>query len=454
MNPCKALIGVTFLAVAILVCWIMRSTREADAAISETLPVFVHLTPTHTGTLSCSGVACHGSAQARRGEAILGNEHTIWLHEDRHARAYQTLLGERAQAITARLEEGPAHQSVRCLACHVTPSLAETTTSGNWFHEGVGCESCHGGASNWLVGHTAKNWRGLDVAAKQSKGMIPLAIVTNLTAVCVGCHVGSPREDGLPLREVNHDMIAAGHPRLQFEFTSYLTALLPHWGDAVTKRHSDPIFQAEAWAVGQLASARTALTVLDWQAKQAMTNPDTSWPDFAGYDCAGCHHDLQGGTRGLAVKKQRLGALVWGSWCFPLAHRGDAEVYDLMDEMNRKLPNPVIVARLVKKSNRVMDQRWQQVLAGKSVSVAGQLKVWLRQHQGPIAEADWDGAAQVYLAWRALKRPDDPASKKAALESLRRMLAFPVGFDSPRSFRGDAGAEDVFEQALRELGGE
>ena len=57
--------------------------------------------------------------------------------------------------------------------------------------------------------------------------------------VCVGCHVGAPAKDGVPARDLNHDLMAAGHPRLIFELSSYQANMPPHW------RHGQ--VQGQAW---------------------------------------------------------------------------------------------------------------------------------------------------------------------------------------------------------------
>ena len=49
--------------------------------------------------------------------------------------------------------------------------------------------------------------------------------------VCTRCHVGRRSPDGLLTQEVNHDLIAAGHPRLNFEFAAYQENLPVHWDE-------------------------------------------------------------------------------------------------------------------------------------------------------------------------------------------------------------------------------
>src|SRR5690606_32482371 len=92
---------------------------------------------------------------------------------------------------------------------------------------GVGCEDCHGPADEWLNLHYRDGWpEAFPEAATAMQALRPTAARAD---VCLRCHVG----DGLG-REVNHDLIAAGHPRLKFELTLYSDAMPRHWDQSVT----------------------------------------------------------------------------------------------------------------------------------------------------------------------------------------------------------------------------
>ena len=80
--------------------------------------------------------------------------------------------------------------------------------------DGVNCESCHGPAQLWLAEHTQYGWNNRPPLEKERLGMRPTRELPERAAVCVGCHVGPPG------RDMNHDLIAAGHPRLNFEFAA------------------------------------------------------------------------------------------------------------------------------------------------------------------------------------------------------------------------------------------
>ena len=74
------------------------------------------------------------------------------------------------------------------------------------------------------------------------------------------CHVGTPDAN------VDHDMIAAGHPPLRFEFSSYLANLPPHWDVAKDRQKNSPggetLFEPLAWVTGQNISSAAAAELL------------------------------------------------------------------------------------------------------------------------------------------------------------------------------------------------
>ena len=190
------------------------------------------------GSGSCSALACHGSIARVEHSKVRRNEHTTWITQDPHSSAFQTLLGPRSEQIVLSLSAWagpvlPAERDERCLACHTTPrpkSELELTATLN--HDGVGCESCHGGAAKWLGPHTTEWWQGLDSRTKERQyGLRATKELAQRVEVCTECHVGRRSPDGLLTQEVNHDLIAAGHPRLNFEFAAYQENLPVHWDE-------------------------------------------------------------------------------------------------------------------------------------------------------------------------------------------------------------------------------
>lgn len=162
----------------------------------------------------------------------------------------------------------------------------ETTDSRlmNLRKEGVGCESCHGNASKWTESHTA--WDvGKRIEQMKNVHMPNLNDMTIRAATCAGCHVGDGNQDGLPVRDMNHDMIAAGHPRLdKFNFEVLQKELPQHWferdrGSAKREANGNAALQD---ALKRLASDR----------EKRRNQPRSPWPEFADQKCADCHRTI------------------------------------------------------------------------------------------------------------------------------------------------------------------
>src|SRR5207248_2025572 len=124
------------------------------------------------------------------------------------------------------------------------------------------------------------------------RGMRSVAELTVQVGLCVRCHVGNAGQ------EVDHDLIAAGHPRLNFEYGTYLAAMPRHWSGQMEKvRYPD--FEARAWAVGQALSAHASLELLAHRAVRrgaGSAGSAKAWPEFSEYDCFSCHHSLLAGS--------------------------------------------------------------------------------------------------------------------------------------------------------------
>ena len=98
--------------------------------------------------------------------------------------------------------------------------------------------------------------------------------------MCASCHVGDRQ------RNMNHDMIAAGHPPLFYEFTTYHHRLPKHWRDPRTKDAEH--YESTLWFVGQIAALEAQVALIESRAE----NTSAAWPEFAHLDCAGCHQPL------------------------------------------------------------------------------------------------------------------------------------------------------------------
>lgn len=220
--------------------------------------------------------------------------------------------------LTAPSEKENKHSTDRS-ALHVSPEFC-----------GIGCETCHGGARQWLTVHYQT---GVSRDELFRLGMTDTKDLAVRAKLCAGCHIGSVDQD------MNHDMIAAGHPPLRFEQASY-EALLgrKHWDDAPA-RSANPNYEVQLWAAGRIAAAEAALNLLEARAipfdpripfnprahagekfnprAHAGENNQKPWPEFAESNCLACHQPLRK-TNGERIPVSRFEfrgrTAAWQTW--------------------------------------------------------------------------------------------------------------------------------------------
>lgn len=283
----KARLPGLVLAFAVAGACVLPSTTPAQTA------------PRYIGAGSCSASACHNSHTPH---GLTGNEYTTWITRDPHARAYEALYNERSTTIQKNLHRNvAAHEDARCLRCHVAPDHDVAKPPTPYFKsDGVSCESCHGPASAWINQHHLDGWQQTTAVEKRRLGMHDTRSLLGRAQVCAKCHVGSA---GM---EVDHELIAAGHPRLHFEFSAFHAHLPRHWSDA-KDRAGKVDLDAEAWVAGQFATAHAALDLL-----AARASNSKAWPEFAEFDCSACHHDLREPSPRQKLGVRKPGAWPWG----------------------------------------------------------------------------------------------------------------------------------------------
>lgn len=253
-----------------------RARGEGEAAAST------HSTSTQPlGSVGCSATSCHGSLDSIAlteppTDKCWKSSATIWHALDPHRKAYDALTSKLGLQI-GRLMKIDAATDARCLACHVNPAAVSHT---KLHREGVSCEACHGNAASWYEPHTA--WpAGKRVDSMASVQMPNLNDHAVQARTCAGCHIGDGSQSGLPVRDMNHDMIAAGHPRLDaFNFEELRKKLPPHWLE-----RDRGLKQSPNAGDGAALTARMLLS----KDRAARHSP---WPEFAEQKCESCHRNL------------------------------------------------------------------------------------------------------------------------------------------------------------------
>ncbi len=456
---------VTYSILGILGLWAggcQPSSKLTSGTLKDPPQVGPESTAPLTGTLSCSGRGCHADFDRPdlKDQSAYRVSYTRWLLHDPHTRAYKVLFEDLAQEMGKKLGIADVAAEPRCLVCHCTPQAA---AKDPWAHDerifGVGCEACHGPARKWLVPHRDAAWQKMTPEQKRQEykkvDMNWLQSQAVRAEVCAGCHIGAPAEpgSGLPARDMNHDFIAAGHPRLMFEYGSFLANEPKHWVEKDTR----PDFDARAWLVGQAASAKGALRLL---ADRATTKAEGRvWPEFAEFDCYACHHDLvtPSWRQERGFPQYRIGALRPGRWYTALLPAVASVVRDDSDLSLDTLRTTL--------SRRFPDAAAVDTQAKEALSLIGRLPVELEKREYDHAaiaglrkklvalvdsnkRSDWDQVEQLALGLRALdsagralreKAGEKPGQREeeisATVHELLKMLAFPPGADCPRNFR-------------------
>jgi hypothetical protein len=403
--------------------------------------------PAPVGLAGCAAAACHGAPPSRFGADGHPERWRCsaaqWSAADPHRHAYAVLDGELAEHIMARYAGGrPATAEPRCLACHTNPSLAGDTTPAPFIAlraEGVSCEACHGGAGGWVGPHTTWRTAADREVGYDRHGMAKLFDLGVRAEVCLGCHVGAP---GDPVRDMNHDMIAAGHPRLEFDFADALARLPKHWDEKDRTTDGQPPREAgwgvRAWLVGRVAHAEAAGRLTADRAARA-----DPWPELAEGNCFACHHTLPEGWRqrpGHAAGRPP-GSTPWQT-IWPVTGGGNgwpAESAELIREMeSRRRPRPERVAVLARTAaDRLKAVR--EELTRRPLPAVAEEAARAFTNVPPADRLDWDTACQVVHGLRAFERSRPEPRPDPGFASIAGKLALtrpaPGGrWDGPRDY--------------------
>jgi hypothetical protein len=443
---------VILVAVGGVAVWALASAKPP---LSVEVPAYQPVPPSHpngafnvpVGTAGCLASACHGAPAEKTLAGTIDattwqSSGSCWAAADPHSAAY-SLLTEKphrrvkitAAQIMANYAPGTkATEDARCVACHTNPTLANAERFNNPHarvlrNEGVSCEACHGNAGGWVTAHTS--WTGKRDEVYAKTGMTPLYDLGERAVNCVGCHVGAPEDNGrkFPVRDMNHDMIAAGHPRLNFDFAEYMRRLPPHWQEkdrTQTPPKPRMLNPTKVWLVGRAAHAEAACNLLASRAERSANDPKTPWPEFAEYNCAACHHSLKAplppdqNTKvpiedrdWRKTKEYTLGRpLGTPSWqvIWPMTHTagidrpniGEAPMKNVAVAMETGRFKRVGIPEIARKDAAEMLRVRKELLTLDDAVVFRRMEGLLPKQAPWLPE--WDSAAQMYYALAAMER--------------------------------------------------
>lgn len=372
----------------------------------------------YMGSQSCNSTSCHGRGEPRDFAAGLAGaslrEFQLFLRYDPHAKAARTLVSLEFHAILGRLSDkgtGLTSAAVyqQCARCHDPEGIAFANVENGDLAppeigqsaagRGISCETCHGSAKEWLTTHYQ---RDVSRSSLVNAGMRNTKELAVRAALCASCHVGGEGQD------VNHDLLAAGHPPLRFELAAYHRKLTSHdqkgkqshWNDS-RERIATSEFEVQLWEAGQNAAAKAALDLLADRARRAAQSENgvspAPWPEFAEYDCFDCHQKLR--LSDAKRPKLRSDFPDWREWNLAV-HRTSKEARtldSLCKEMQKGFAgHPTVVER---ESNRA------SIIFAMGLDTNTSAGKLLRILQQPAEEPwSWDSLCQRYLALRAIQK--------------------------------------------------
>ena len=436
------------------------------------------------GSASCATSNCHGGPipGVSQPTARRAMEYQIWVENDPHAQSWRTICSEESVGIMRRLNIMRGDQVIdlagfdNCLACHnstqkydeprrTPPSHHRRLTSQNpdsvfqltsnriraalptdtntFLREGVGCSGCHGPSEQWASTHYQQHWTSRGAT---SQGFVEAGDLFVRARMCASCHVGDKD------RDMNHDIIAAGHPTLRYEMATFHGWQPKHWRDP--EAEDKTFYEAQLWLAGQVASADASLALLE--ARTADAHHVSEWPEFAAYNCASCHHNLGLDNSRSPFRENRRATAIYSQWNDSgirwvanyriesgQASHEDHELISALDHLTaamerRPAPSPHQVSAAVSAARKSL-AAWlhgQPGLQERSIFRSDRLGQVLAFAAGKRETfRSWESAVQFYLAAVAAREswPGGPNGElRVVADRMRYGLQYPDRIDVSR----------------------
>jgi hypothetical protein len=390
----------------------------------------------------------------------------VWFERDPHARAYTKLLNSESQRIIAQLMgsaievDTSEYRQVlreRCVSCH-----ANEQASDDQIKLGIDCQVCHGPATAWGDEHYSQSTLSLGDHRFDHSQRVNLESIEQRARLCSDCHVGQlNRGPGLKDREVDHRLMAAGHPTMYFDFENYLDRYPKHWDQAEEDQRLGPFSSYSRWRTGKWVAAHARLQLLHDRADRAERaervessslqgiRGQHDWPEFTESSCTSCHFSLLPDSWRRRFRSSSTAT--WDDWylesidiAFPKttdaawSRRWSEDVLALRSTMEARSPDPATVRH---HANALMELCQVAVEARENSDeqmIRARLKRLIENESSVTSweqGAQWANTAHVLadsLGWKLPHAPIDGNSERF----------FPKGifFDSPRPWDPIAGS--------------
>jgi Cytochrome c554 and c-prime len=417
------------------------SSNEANR-LSWGVESLYHMNSGIRGAASCATSTCHGGPRAgvSSSESPRGSEYPLWLEKDPHAQSWKTMSSDASVKILSKLgilKRGKI-ENLRgfrnCLACHNSDRNITATQVSPRIAEGVGCESCHGPSQHWFD----KHYQGMEskIQAVQNLGLMDAGPLLQRAKICATCHVGGKD------RDMNHDIIAAGHPALYFDMAVYHEAYPKHWRDKDQKQTD---FRSRLWLAGKIASADAELELLESRSLKSL--PVSVWPELSNYQCNTCHVELNGLPK--PASEHTRDSLIRGraqsrNWNLAVIEALSAssrlvksDLMDSLSSLRASLQSQNPDGKLVAVKAQQLRLRWSETWMDNGKPT---LPGWTRQSQSALSiellrdierSHSWESAAVAYTAIWATHPMSSSGKLEAAMSTMRTGLLFPTDLMIP-----------------------
>ncbi|MGE5178983.1 MAG: multiheme c-type cytochrome [Bacteroidota bacterium] len=157
----STLAGAMCAGVLALGFWGIASAEETTAAAAAPAPAKHQ----YVGDKKCK--MCHNSEKG-------GAQFTKWS-ESKHAKAFETLAGDKAKEIAKAKGIADPQKDAQCLSCHQTGYGEAADQFGAAFvaTDGVQCESCHGAGGDYIKMKTMAGIRDKSLKAEDYGLIMP-----------------------------------------------------------------------------------------------------------------------------------------------------------------------------------------------------------------------------------------------------------------------------------------
>ena len=356
----------------------------------------------------CMTTACHG-ANSASDAPLWQRAGSIWFDQDPHAQAYTSLQTELSKNIVWRMTKREmavgsidykAFLEIKCVSCHAS-ELAPVSKR----NLGGDCQICHGPADAWDDTHFSQEWQSLGVKRFEDRKMVNVESIALRAAVCSSCHVGELSRIAGRDREVDHQLMASGHPPMYFDFELFSRRYPKHWETNDELAQYSKSSRLRSWRIGKLQASIARTKMLTARAEKAQQSDSShDWPELTEYSCTNCHHALEQPSWRQA--KGANASYLWDSWCTSLLSQAIGEnssvalsnqLEELTKEMERIAPSAYAVQSKSERVLNLLESELKSVIDTNhwpDADLTSQLAELLKLEP---TLSSWESAAQWYI---------------------------------------------------------